>query len=72
MSLPCPALVLPRTTNFFIDNILRPDFGCRKDGTQTPPGRREHVHPRLASRDAVARLGVLHALLGPALIRAED
>ncbi|XP_056443573.1 homeobox protein engrailed-1-B-like, partial [Gadus chalcogrammus] len=39
ISLPSP-LVLPqqgaqhgghRTTNFFIDNILRPDFGCRKD-----------------------------------------
>ncbi|XP_040214459.1 homeobox protein engrailed-1 [Rana temporaria] len=24
-----------RTTNFFIDNILRPDFGCRKE----TPGR---------------------------------
>ncbi|KAM4024760.1 homeobox protein engrailed-1 isoform 2-T2 [Anomaloglossus baeobatrachus] len=29
-----------RTTNFFIDNILRPDFGCRKE----PPGR-ENVTP---------------------------
>ncbi|CAH2304931.1 homeobox engrailed-1-B-like [Pelobates cultripes] len=29
-----------RTTNFFIDNILRPDFGCRKE----PPGR-ENVNP---------------------------
>ncbi|XP_069591397.1 homeobox protein engrailed-1 [Ranitomeya imitator] len=29
-----------RTTNFFIDNILRPDFGCRKE----TPGR-ENVSP---------------------------
>ncbi|KAM9302472.1 homeobox protein engrailed-1 [Gastrophryne carolinensis] len=29
-----------RTTNFFIDNILRPDFGCRKE---TPD--RENVNP---------------------------
>ncbi|XP_068103236.1 homeobox protein engrailed-1 [Hyperolius riggenbachi] len=29
-----------RTTNFFIDNILRPDFGCRKE----TPGR-ENVNP---------------------------
>ncbi|KAK1802706.1 hypothetical protein P4O66_021244 [Electrophorus voltai] len=27
-----------RTTNFFIDNILRPDFGCKKD-----PGNRERA-----------------------------
>ncbi|KAM5153032.1 homeobox protein engrailed-1 isoform 2-T2 [Mantella aurantiaca] len=32
-----------RTTNFFIDNILRPDFGCRKE----TPGR-ENVNPLLA------------------------
>lgn len=37
---PAPGLPLQgapqahRTTNFFIDNILRPDFGCRKE----PPG----------------------------------
>eukprot|EP00079_Xenopus_tropicalis_P014073 XP_002944499.2 PREDICTED: homeobox protein engrailed-1-like [Xenopus tropicalis] len=30
-----PAAPSHRTTNFFIDNILRPDFGCRKE----PPGR---------------------------------
>ncbi|XP_013866114.1 homeobox protein engrailed-1-B isoform X2 [Austrofundulus limnaeus] len=39
-NLPSPALILPhhqaaqqahRTTNFFIDNILRPDFGCRRE-----------------------------------------
>ncbi|XP_037543064.1 homeobox protein engrailed-1-like [Nematolebias whitei] len=32
-----------RTTNFFIDNILRPDFGCRKDPGPDPGlGLREH------------------------------
>ncbi|KAL0963565.1 hypothetical protein UPYG_G00308040 [Umbra pygmaea] len=37
-SLPSPPILplqaaqqVHRTTNFFIDNILRPDFGCRKD-----------------------------------------
>ncbi|OCT60876.1 homeobox protein engrailed-1-B [Xenopus laevis] len=30
-----PAPPTHRTTNFFIDNILRPDFGCRKE----TPGR---------------------------------
>ncbi|XP_047433143.1 homeobox protein engrailed-1-B-like isoform X2 [Mugil cephalus] len=55
-NLPSPAMILPhqaaqqahRTTNFFIDNILRPDFGCRKepsyrDRSQTPG--RENVNP---------------------------
>ncbi|XP_041834453.1 homeobox protein engrailed-1-B-like isoform X2 [Melanotaenia boesemani] len=55
-NLPSPAIILPhqvaqqahRTTNFFIDNILRPDFGCRKesscrDRSQTPG--RENVNP---------------------------
>lgn len=53
-NLPSPPLVLPhqaaqqahRTTNFFIDNILRPDFGCRKEPSyrsQTPG--RENVNP---------------------------
>ncbi|XP_037552621.1 homeobox protein engrailed-1-B isoform X2 [Nematolebias whitei] len=41
-NLPSPALILPhhqaaqqahRTTNFFIDNILRPDFGCRREAS---------------------------------------
>ncbi|XP_058888390.1 homeobox protein engrailed-1-B-like isoform X2 [Acipenser ruthenus] len=54
-NLPSP-LILPhpaaqqahRTTNFFIDNILRPDFGCKKepgnrDRAQT--SRRENVNP---------------------------
>ncbi|XP_051909211.1 homeobox protein engrailed-1-B-like [Hippocampus zosterae] len=43
-NLPSPPIILPhqaaqqahRTTNFFIDNILRPDFGCKKE-----PGYRE-------------------------------
>uniref|UniRef100_G3PQ44 Homeobox protein engrailed-like n=1 Tax=Gasterosteus aculeatus TaxID=69293 RepID=G3PQ44_GASAC len=55
-NLPSPPVILPhqaaqqahRTTNFFIDNILRPDFGCRKepsyrDRSQTPG--RENVNP---------------------------
>ncbi|CAJ1087058.1 Homeobox protein engrailed-1 [Xyrichtys novacula] len=59
-NLPSPAMILPhqaaqqahRTTNFFIDNILRPDFGCRKepscrDRSQTLG--RENVNP-LAAR----------------------
>uniref|UniRef100_A0A1A7W626 Homeobox protein engrailed-like n=1 Tax=Iconisemion striatum TaxID=60296 RepID=A0A1A7W626_9TELE len=60
-NLPSPAMILPhqaaqqahRTTNFFIDNILRPDFGCRKepsyrDRSQTPG--RENVNPLGAAR----------------------
>ncbi|XP_071978279.1 homeobox protein engrailed-1 [Engystomops pustulosus] len=35
-----PGALPHRTTNFFIDNILRPDFGCRKE----TPGR-ENVNP---------------------------
>lgn len=53
-NLPSPPMILPhqgaqqahRTTNFFIDNILRPDFGCRKEPSyrsQTPG--RENVNP---------------------------
>ncbi|CAN9498036.1 unnamed protein product [Ophioblennius macclurei] len=55
-SLPSPP-ILPlqvaqqahRTTNFFIDNILRPDFGCKKDPGLGPRERaqssgRERVH----------------------------
>ncbi|KAM9850791.1 homeobox protein engrailed-1a-like [Aulostomus maculatus] len=45
-SLPSPP-ILPlqvaqqahRTTNFFIDNILRPDFGCKRDGGLGPRER---------------------------------
>ncbi|KAF3695215.1 Homeobox protein engrailed-2a [Channa argus] len=56
-SLPSPP-ILPlqvaqqahRTTNFFIDNILRPDFGCKKEhdlGTRdrAQTTSRERVHP---------------------------
>lgn len=59
-NLPSPPIILPhqaaqqahRTTNFFIDNILRPDFGSKKepsyrDRSQTPG--RENVNP-LAAR----------------------
>ncbi|XP_061571571.1 homeobox protein engrailed-1-B-like [Cololabis saira] len=51
-NLPSPALMLPhmqaaqqahRTTNFFIDNILRPDFGCRKE---PQPHQRERERER--------------------------
>ncbi|XP_061092784.1 homeobox protein engrailed-1-B-like [Conger conger] len=38
-----------RTTNFFIDNILRPDFGCKKES-----GNRER--PQTAGRDSVSLL----------------
>uniref|UniRef100_A0A3Q3QJ79 Homeobox protein engrailed-like n=1 Tax=Monopterus albus TaxID=43700 RepID=A0A3Q3QJ79_MONAL len=39
-----------RTTNFFIDNILRPDFGCKKEQDLGPRERaqtsgRDRVHP---------------------------
>ncbi|KAF3842686.1 hypothetical protein F7725_001535 [Dissostichus mawsoni] len=42
-----------RTTNFFIDNILRPDFGCRKEHGLGPRERaqssgRERVHPAVS------------------------
>ncbi|XP_034042365.1 homeobox protein engrailed-1a [Thalassophryne amazonica] len=57
-SLPSPP-ILPlqvaqqahRTTNFFIDNILRPDFGCRKElvglgaRDRAHSSGRERVHP---------------------------
>ncbi|XP_006903285.1 PREDICTED: homeobox protein engrailed-1-like [Elephantulus edwardii] len=33
---PQPAAQLHRTTNFFIDNILRPDFGCKKEQHPQP------------------------------------
>ncbi|XP_078285510.1 homeobox protein engrailed-2a isoform X2 [Rhinoraja longicauda] len=43
--LQAPGNQLPhRITNFFIDNILRPDFGKRKDGQSHVPGR-ENVSP---------------------------
>ncbi|KAM8933481.1 homeobox protein engrailed-1 [Pelodytes ibericus] len=44
---PDPGAPPHRTTNFFIDNILRPDFGCRKE----PPGR-ENVNPLSPSQDS--------------------
>ncbi|XP_068186077.1 homeobox protein engrailed-1-B-like [Antennarius striatus] len=63
-SLPSPP-ILPlqvaqqahRTTNFFIDNILRPDFGCKKELGLGPRERahtsgRERVHP-LVSRPSL-------------------
>uniref|UniRef100_A0A4W4GRB3 Homeobox protein engrailed-like n=2 Tax=Electrophorus electricus TaxID=8005 RepID=A0A4W4GRB3_ELEEL len=50
-----------RTTNFFIDNILRPDFGCRKDpgpyGTERtiPLDRGGHILPQ-ANRPTLPRI----------------
>lgn len=50
-NLPSPPRLLPhhqaaqqahRTTNFFIDNILRPDFGCRKEASYR---ERQHQTP---------------------------
>lgn len=65
-SLPSPP-ILPlqvaqqahRTTNFFIDNILRPDFGCKKEHELGPRDRaqtsgRERVHP-VVSRPSLPR-----------------
>ncbi|XP_034037812.1 homeobox protein engrailed-1-B-like [Thalassophryne amazonica] len=56
MSLPSPPMIIPhqvaqqahRTTNFFIDNILRPDFGCKKEASyreRNQPAARESLHP---------------------------
>ncbi|XP_034533656.1 homeobox protein engrailed-1b isoform X2 [Notolabrus celidotus] len=55
-NLPSPAMIIPhqaaqqnhRTTNFFIDNILRPDFGCRKEPSHRDRSQthgRENVNP---------------------------
>lgn len=59
-SLPSPP-ILPlqvaqqahRTTNFFIDNILRPDFGCKKEHglglrERAQTSGRERVHPAIS------------------------
>ncbi|XP_041117375.1 homeobox protein engrailed-1-B-like [Polyodon spathula] len=47
--LPHPAAQQPhRTTNFFIDNILRPDFGCKKESgnrDRAQTSGRENVNP---------------------------
>ncbi|GCB63074.1 homeobox protein engrailed-1-B-like [Scyliorhinus torazame] len=43
---PHPAAQPPhRNTNFFIDNILRPDFGCKKDRDRAQTSGRENVNP---------------------------
>uniref|UniRef100_A0A4W3HHH4 Homeobox protein engrailed-like n=1 Tax=Callorhinchus milii TaxID=7868 RepID=A0A4W3HHH4_CALMI len=43
---PRPAAQQPhRNTNFFIDNILRPDFGCKKDRDRAQTSGRENVNP---------------------------
>ncbi|KAM8856398.1 homeobox protein engrailed-1a isoform 1-T1 [Spinachia spinachia] len=59
-SLPSPAIrplqvaqQAHRTTNFFIDNILRPDFGCKKEHGLGPRERaqtsgRERLHPAVS------------------------
>ncbi|XP_028249487.1 homeobox protein engrailed-1-B-like isoform X2 [Parambassis ranga] len=57
-SLPSPP-ILPlqvaqqahRTTNFFIDNILRPDFGCKKENgarERAQTSARDRLHPALS------------------------
>ncbi|XP_060923245.1 homeobox protein engrailed-1-B-like [Limanda limanda] len=57
-NLPSPPLLPPhqgaqqnhRTTNFFIDNILRPDFGSRKEPAyRSPTPGRENVNPLAGS-----------------------
>ncbi|XP_068602632.1 homeobox protein engrailed-1b [Brachionichthys hirsutus] len=60
-SLPSPP-ILPlqaaqqthRTTNFFIDNILRPDFGCKKE-LGLGPRERAHTSGRERARPVVSR-----------------
>ncbi|KAL6101090.1 en1 [Pungitius sinensis] len=59
-SLPSPpirplqvAQLAHRTTNFFIDNILRPDFGCKKEHglghrERAQTSDRERVHPAVS------------------------
>ncbi|XP_037343567.1 homeobox protein engrailed-1-B-like [Pungitius pungitius] len=59
-SLPSPpirplqvAQLAHRTTNFFIDNILRPDFGCKKEHglchrERAQTSDREQVHPAVS------------------------
>ncbi|XP_053273401.1 homeobox protein engrailed-1-B-like [Pleuronectes platessa] len=58
-NLPSPPLMLPHqaaqqnhhTTNFFIDNILRPDFGSRKEPAyRSPTPGRENVNPLAGPR----------------------
>uniref|UniRef100_A0A8C1GF95 Homeobox protein engrailed-like n=1 Tax=Cyprinus carpio TaxID=7962 RepID=A0A8C1GF95_CYPCA len=47
-SLPSPPLqAAHRTTNFFIDNILRPDFGCKRE--QRPGARSFVARPTVPS-----------------------
>ncbi|XP_068429051.1 homeobox protein engrailed-1-B-like [Clinocottus analis] len=61
-SLPSPPL-LPlqaaqqahRTTNFFIDNILRPDFGCKKEPGGLGPRERAQTSGRARVHPAVSR-----------------
>lgn len=57
-NLPSPPVILPlpgaqqaqRTTNFFIDNILRPDFGSRKEQSYwSQTLGRENLNPLAAS-----------------------
>ncbi|XP_026151712.1 homeobox protein engrailed-1-B-like [Mastacembelus armatus] len=48
-----------RTTNFFIDNILRPDFGCKKEHDlglreRAQTSSRERVHP-VVNRPSLTR-----------------
>ncbi|KAM6178735.1 homeobox protein engrailed-1 [Rhynchocyon petersi] len=78
---PQPAAQLHRTTNFFIDNILRPDFGCKKE---QPPqqllvasvaaggGRVDHDRSQTsAGRDSVHPLGT-RASGAPSLLCASE
>ncbi|XP_028292367.1 homeobox protein engrailed-1a isoform X2 [Gouania willdenowi] len=61
-SQPVPALLqaappVHRTTNFFIDNILRPDFGCSKEQGLQGAGARSAQGARASDR-AVSRPGL--------------
>lgn len=71
---PAPGLPLQggpqahRTTNFFIDNILRPDFGCRKEPSGMGPSPAPGLNPGLA-RDRAHGSGGRERLQSVALSR---
>lgn len=69
-SLPSPALVAQaqnhRTTNFFIDNILRPDFGCKKE-LGLGGGHRDRDRDRAAHGSGPRELRVHGSVSRPSL-----
>ncbi|XP_078795137.1 homeobox protein engrailed-1a-like [Oryzias latipes] len=53
-TMPLQAQQAHRTTNFFIDNILRPDFGCKKE-LGLGPRDRAHTSGRLRAHPLLSR-----------------